>query len=85
MSKLAAETHGEDLMSDFSFTKQEGFIKDLKKGNMGAKIYFNDGTNIKGLLFKADKFNFYLIHKKNIIMILKSNVKMVEPLPPLKK
>ena len=84
MSALHKKTHGENLLSNFNFNNQDEYIKNLKKKDMGVKIYFNDGSILKGMIVKLDKFNFYLLHKNNILMILKSNVKFIEPLPPLK-
>jgi len=56
------------------------FIESLNKENLGAKIYFNDGTYIKGTIINFDRYNLFLAHKKKLLSINKGSVKMIEPL-----
>jgi len=78
---MADQTHDEDLRNiKLNFSQFDKFIKSFEKDNLGAKIYFNDGTYIKGFIVNADTYNIFLMHKKNIIAIPKGNIKMIEPL-----
>ena len=74
MPSMADQTHNEDLRNiKLNFSN-------FKKDNLGAKIYFNDGTYIKGFIVNTDTYNIFLMHKKNVIAIPKGNIKMIEPL-----
>ena len=81
MSTMADQTHDENLREiKINFSSFEKYIKSFDKNDLGAKIYFNDGTYIKGFIVNTDTYNIFLMHKKNVIAIPKGNVKMIEPL-----
>lgn len=81
MPSMADQTHNEDLRNiKLNFSQFDKFIKSFEKDNLGAKIYFNDGTYIKGFIVNTDTYNIFLMHKKNVIAIPKGNIKMIEPL-----
>ncbi|PTX14851.1 hypothetical protein C7953_2917 [Halanaerobium congolense] len=47
MPSMADQTHDEDLRNiKLNFSQFDKFIKSFEKDNLGAKIYFNDGTYI---------------------------------------
>lgn len=77
---MADQTHSFDIKDLIDTTDSVHYLNGLKKNDLGAKIYFNDGTYIKGYITKRDKYNVYLVHKNNIIFISKGNIKMIEPL-----
>jgi len=80
MSSMSDQTHSFDIKDKINTEDSVHYLNGLKKADLGAKIYFNDGTYIKGYITKRDKYNIYLEHKKNIIFVPKGNIKMIEPL-----
>lgn len=81
MSTMADQTHNNNLREEkINFTDFNKYIKSLKTENLRAKIYFNDGTYIKGFIVSSDSYNIFLMHKNNIILVSKGNMKMIEPL-----
>lgn len=81
MSSMADQTHNEDLRKiKLNFSSLDKFIKSFEKNNLGAKIYFTDGTYIKGFIVDSDTYNLFLMHKKTIVAIGKGSIKMIEPL-----
>lgn len=81
MSKIEIENHGNFFKNKFKFKNDEEYYNNFKENNFGAKVHFIDGTTIKGLIIKSDKFNIYLNHKNNILLIHKGSIKIIEPLP----
>lgn len=82
MSTMADQTHDDNLRdTKINFSGFEKYLKSLEKNQLGAKIYFNDGTYIKGFIADSDTYNIFLMHKNNIISIGKGSIKMIEPLP----
>jgi len=81
MATMADQTHNNNLREEkINFTDFNKYIKSLETENLGAKIYFNDGTYIKGFIVSSDSYNIFLMHKNNIILVSKGNMKMIEPL-----
>ncbi len=81
MGSMTDKTHSSDIRDKINTKDSVHYLNGLRKADLGAKIYFNDGTYIKGYITKRDKFNIYLVHKNNIIFIPKGNIKMIEPIP----
>lgn len=81
MPTMADQTHNNNLREkEINFNDFEKYIKSLETENLGAKIYFNDDTYIKGFIVSSDAYNIFLMHKNNIILVSKRNMKMIEPL-----
>jgi len=81
MSNMADQTHNNDLRKKkINFSNFDKYIKSFEKEDLGAKVYFNDGTYIKGFVVNSDTYNIFLMHKLNVILIPKGNIKMIEPL-----
>ena len=78
---MADQTHSNNLREKkINFNSFDQYVKSLETEDLGAKIYFNDGTYIKGFIVNSDSYNIFLMHKNNIILISKGNMKMIEPL-----
>ncbi|MFW6016956.1 MAG: hypothetical protein ACOCRK_11005 [bacterium] len=83
MIKTSIDNHNINLLDYFDFDDEKEYFKNIKKNNLGVKVHFNDSTIIKGFLSRWNNYHIFLIHKKNILMINKGQVKMIEPLPAL--